>query len=280
MQILPSIFEVQKFIRNQRKNALEIGFVPTMGALHNGHLSLLDRCKKENDISVCSIFVNPTQFNNPNDLRNYPRTIEEDVEKLEKVGVDMVFMPSIEEMYPKERTLNFNFGYLELIMEGKFRPGHFNGVAVVVSKLFNIVQPDKAYFGRKDLQQFAIINKLVEELNFPIKLTCADTIREADGLAMSSRNLLLENSMRQQAIVIYNTLNSAKQALLEKSTVEDVIKMAKGAFSKSKLELEYFEIVNTNTLKPVENIGFENTVSICAAAYAGKVRLIDNILVF
>ena len=193
----------------QRKGTC--GFVPTMGALHEGHLSLVDRCRKECDTVVVSVFVNPTQFNDPNDLKNYPRTAEADIALLEKAGADFAFMPSVEEIYPEKDTRIFDFGQLDKVMEGPSRPGHFNGVAQVVSRLFDIVGCDTAYFGEKDFQQIAIIREMVRQLNYPIRIVACPIVRESDGLAMSSRNLLLTPEHRKAAPLIYQSLREAAE---------------------------------------------------------------------
>lgn len=199
MHIFNTISETQQYLKAQQRAGKTIGFVPTMGALHAGHISLIERAKTENDLAVCSIFVNPTQFNNSDDLKKYPRTLERDCEMLRPVGCDVVFAPSAEEMYPSLPQLKMDFGTLETIMEGKFRPGHFNGVGIVVSKLFNIVKPDKAYFGLKDLQQVAVIRRMVQELSFDLEIIPCPTLRETDGLAMSSRNTRLSPEARALA---------------------------------------------------------------------------------
>ena len=203
MQIFYSINTLQDYLKNQRRKGKSLGFVPTMGALHRGHLSLIEASKAENDLTICSIFVNPTQFNNPQDLAVYPRTLQADCEMLESVKCDVVFAPNAHDMYLTLPNLKFDFGDLERVLEGKFRPGHFNGVGIVVSKLFNIIQPDSAYFGQKDLQQCAIINRLVKDLSYNLKLNICPTQRETDGLAMSSRNRNLTPEQRKNAPEIY-----------------------------------------------------------------------------
>ena len=211
MQLFSKITEIKEFLSFQKKNSLKIGFVPTMGALHEGHISLLEKAKKENDICVCSIFVNPIQFNNNEDLKKYPRNIESDILYLKSVGCDVLFLPSEEEMYPEPDKTIYDFNGLDKYMEGTFRPGHFNGVAVVVKKLFDIVEPNKAYFGEKDFQQLSIIKYLTKALELPVTIVPCTTMRENDGLAMSSRNKLLTPEERNIAPIIYQTLNSAKK---------------------------------------------------------------------
>ncbi|KAA0991254.1 pantoate--beta-alanine ligase [Dyadobacter aurulentus] len=279
MEVFTSVASLRNFLEQQTFQQRSIGLVPTMGALHDGHISLIQLCKRENDIAVCSIFVNPTQFNNPEDLQKYPRTLEADCAMLEAAGCDIVFAPSVEEMYPKQPVLKFNFGALETVMEGASRPGHFNGVGIVVSKLFNIVKPHRAYFGQKDLQQVAIVKKLVSDLSFGLELIIAPTIREEDGLAMSSRNRRLNVEEREIAPHLFQILESAKRKLLKGESVEEVIRQATAAFdSIEAFKLDYFEIADLNTLQPITTPGATGTNAICVAAFLGPVRLIDNIV--
>lgn len=278
MQLLRKIDELKSVLGADRHNGLSIGFVPTMGALHQGHLSLVDRAAAENDRVVVSIFVNPTQFNDPNDLKNYPRTLENDISLLPSRSCDYIFYPSVEEMYPEPDTRKFDFGSLEIVMEGKFRPGHFNGVAQVVSKLFSIVDPHKAYFGLKDFQQYSIIKNMVKQLEMPVHLVACEAVREADGLAMSSRNALLTKEHRQIAPLIYRFLKEAKEESGTHSP-EDVRRhVIEKINSVSLFRLEYFEIVNDLTLKNVSSWEEEGVKVGCIAVFAGSVRLIDNIL--
>jgi pantoate--beta-alanine ligase len=279
MQIFHTISTLQNFLKSQRLHGHSVGFVPTMGALHKGHLSLIETSKSQNSITVCSIFVNPTQFNNAHDLAVYPRTLEADCEMLASVGCDAVFAPSAEEMYPNLPNLKFDFGDLERVMEGQFRPGHFNGVGIVVSKLFNIVQPDAAYFGQKDLQQCAVINRLVKDLGFSLQLNICPTLRETDGLAMSSRNRNLTPEQRSNAPAIYKALQGASDILKSgessekaKSFVSKQLSLVEG------IELEYFEISNFDTLQPI-NAFLEGKTALCIAAFMGKTRLIDNVII-
>lgn len=278
MQVFSEIQTLQTYLQKERLQGKTIGFVPTMGALHEGHLSLIQTAKNQNDVTVCSIFVNPTQFNNPDDLAVYPRTLEADCQLLEQVQCDVVFAPSAAEMYPSLTNLKFNFGILETVMEGKFRPGHFNGVGIVVAKLFNIVQPTKAYFGQKDLQQCAVINCLVRDLSFSLDLVICPTQREQDGLAMSSRNRNLSNEQRALAPAIYKALQQASQQL--KTQPAQVVKKAIEDYftSINDIELEYFEISDFETLLPVEELS-EGKTALCIAAYLGKTRLIDNVII-
>ncbi|MCL4138378.1 UNVERIFIED_CONTAM: hypothetical protein GTU68_004730 [Idotea baltica] len=251
-----------------------------MGALHEGHLSLISMSVEAGNLSVASVFVNPTQFNNPQDLAKYPRNLNEDLKLLEAAGCDAVFAPSADEMYPFTPSLNINFGSLETELEGRFREGHFKGVGLVVSKLFNIVQPDAAYFGQKDLQQYHIIQRLIQQLSFPIKLHMAPIVREPHGLAMSSRNERLSSSQRQEAGLIHKTLLQARQKLLGseqsisivKENVHELFKTSDG------LKLEYFEVIQPpmtlNRLKKIEKQS--NVPPRCIAAEISQVRLIDN----
>lgn len=281
MEVFREISALRRKLKEIRKKDMEIGFVPTMGALHKGHLSLISHSVEENDFTLCSIFVNPIQFNNIEDLNHYPRPLSTDIEMLSNMGCDLLFCPDEHVMYPSKPQITMNFGDLESIMEGKFRPGHFSGVGLVVAKLFNIVMPDVAYFGKKDLQQFAVIQTLVKELNFGIRLTCCDTIRENDGLAMSSRNVRLSESERQIAPLLYKTLHFGKELLLEGQNPPDVVHhMTRLLENNGNFALEYIEIVDSETLRRVKDCKNHNSVSICVAAFLGNVRLIDNITVF
>ncbi len=255
-----------------------IGFVPTMGALHPGHISLVERAASETDFVVVSIFVNPTQFNNSNDLNRYPRNLKADLEMLRKTDCQLIFAPAAEEIYPEPDTRKFNFGNLEKIMEGRHRPGHFNGVAQVVSKLFELVKPDNAYFGRKDFQQLAIIKKLVAQLELSVKIVPCPIIREGNGLAMSSRNELLTPEQRENAGLIYKTLVRAKNLTAE-MTVKELKKWVTASINKNPhLDVEYFEVVDDENLLPVKTPTEKNKTVGCIAVYCGKIRLIDNII--
>ncbi|MCE7065334.1 pantoate--beta-alanine ligase [Dyadobacter sp. CY326] len=279
MEVFTSIKGLRSFLDQQLLQQKTIGLIPTMGALHDGHISLVDASTKENDITVCSVFVNPAQFNNPEDLLKYPRTLEEDCAMLERAGCTAVFAPSVEEMYLEKPSLVINFGSLESVMEGASRPGHFNGVGIVVSKLFHIVSPHRAYFGQKDLQQVSIIQQLVADLAFNLELIVCPTIRERDGLAMSSRNRRLNDTERAIAPHIYRILDDAKKRLLSAEDVKTVIQSASEDFGSIKeFTLDYFEVVNVKTLQPVSTIGAPGTNAICVAAFLGPVRLIDNVV--
>ncbi len=278
MEIFSTRQALRQHLKKIKNEGKSIGFVPTMGALHEGHLSLIRACKKQNDVTVCSIFVNPTQFNNPDDLKNYPRETKKDLVKLQQESCDIVYMPGHEDLYEKNDILNFDFGYLEHIMEGKFRPGHFKGVGLVVTKLFNIVDPTRAYFGKKDLQQLTLIKTLTRELRFDIEIVATDTVREADGLAMSSRNQLLNLQERKQAPALYEALSTAKEKLLAGEGVK-MVKNYVEEFMNSKegVRLEYFEVVRTSDLRSIDKFHNREQVSLCIAAYIGNVRLIDNL---
>ena len=255
-----------------------IGFVPTMGALHKGHISLVDKATVENKTVVVSIFVNPTQFNDSKDLDRYPRTMGNDLELLRSTECQVVFVPDVKEIYPKPDTRNFQFGELETVMEGKHRPGHFNGVAQVVSKLFEMVQPDNAYFGLKDFQQLAIIKNMTKQLALSVKIVSCPVIREENGLAMSSRNELLTSEQRANAGIIFETLLKVKEQIGQKS-VEQLKDWATKNINKNpSLTVEYFEIVDDERLQPVINWDSEGKKVGCVAAYCGKIRLIDNII--
>jgi len=279
MIICKTVAGVQSTLNEFSKEMLKTGFVPTMGALHEGHLSLVRRAKAENDRVIVSIFVNPTQFNNPADLKNYPRMPEKDFEMLESEGVDVLFFPSEKEIYPNgiEAKSAIDFGQLEKVMEGKFRPGHFKGVAQVVSRLFEITDPDNAYFGEKDYQQLAIIRELVEQKKYRVKITGGPTMREADGLAMSSRNLLLTPDLRQEAAKISQALfhvrdDRGKKSLKElKSEAVDIIERS------GLLKVEYLEVADAKTLQPHETWDDKNTLRCLTAVQAGNIRLIDNV---
>ena len=251
-----------------------------MGALHEGHLNLIRACVAKCDITVATIFVNPTQFNNPDDLKKYPRKLEQDLQLLKENGCDVVFAPEQEELYPEAPSLNMNFGSLEHLMEGKHRPGHFSGVGLVVAKLFNIVQPDTAFFGQKDLQQFHVIKKLVDQLNFPIELVMIPTVRERDGLAMSSRNERLGIEQRAVAPSLFAALNMAAEKIKSSIPLNEVRHSVEEYFNEIvDIELEYFEVVTAETLAPVAHINKGDRLALCLACHLGEIRLIDNILI-
>lgn len=278
MQVLNTKNELISLLKNYKKEGKKIGFVPTMGALHEGHLSLVKESKNNSDITVVSIFVNPTQFNDSEDLKRYPRTLEKDVELLKTVNCDLVFAPSVEEIYPEPDQRKFDFGYIESVMEGAKRPGHFNGVGQVVSRLFDIVQPDKAFFGMKDFQQIAIIKNMVKQLSYNIEIVPCPIIREENGLAKSSRNTLLDEDHKKNAPYIYATLKKAR-TLVPEMKVEEVKQWITNEINSNPfLETEYVEIVDDTTLKVIENWSEKGSKVACVAVYAGKIRLIDNIV--
>ena len=278
MKVLESVFDLCKELSLCVVDDKKIGFVPTMGALHDGHLFLVNESCKENDITVVSIFVNPTQFNNLLDLEKYPRTIEQDIEKLKTANVDFVFVPSVEDIYPEPDTRQFSFGQLDKVMEGKFRPGHFNGVAQVVSRLFDIVKPNKAYFGEKDFQQLAIIRDMVKQYSIPVDIVPIPIVRETSGLAMSSRNQRLTDSQKKDAVNIYRVLCESK-ANLSKTSVKDTIDNVVQSINQiDTLEVEYFEIVDGNTLQQASDWKESTYIVGCIVVYCGDVRLIDNVI--
>ena len=261
------------------RSTQSIGLVPTMGALHAGHIALVEQARTQTDVVVSTIFVNPAQFNNPDDLARYPRTLEADCAMLEAAGCDLVFAPAVEEIYAEPPTIRFSFGDLETVMEGAFRPGHFHGVGLVVSKLFNIVQPHRAFFGQKDLQQVAVIRRLIRDLNFPIDLVRCATVREADGLAMSSRNRLLSETEREQAPAIFTALTLAQDLLREGQSTSQAKASVTGFFnSRPGFRLEYVEIADADTLMPANEVLAPGQTAICIAAYLGTTRLIDNLV--
>jgi pantoate--beta-alanine ligase len=284
MQIFRDKASLLTFIRQKKREGLSLGFVPTMGALHEGHISLIKSSQNfGDDLTICSIFVNPTQFNNPEDFAKYPNREKEDIEMLSKVGCHVLFMPTANEMYPQDggkNSLKINFGKLETLLEGAFRLGHFNGVGLVVSKLFHLVQPDRAYFGQKDLQQCLIVQKLVEDLSFQIEIVICPILRESDGLAMSSRNLRLSQNERKIAPKIYETLLITRQKLQNGLSVKEAQNEGINFLKQfPDFNLEYLEIVHSSTLETVEREKLLSEGVICIAAHLGNVRLIDNLLI-
>ena len=254
-----------------------VGFVPTMGALHQGHISLVERARKECDIVVVSVFVNPTQFNDKNDLKNYPRTPEADAAMLEAAGVDYVLFPSVEEIYPEPDTRVFDFGQIDKVMEGATRPGHFNGVAQVVSRLFAIVNPDKAYFGEKDFQQIAVIRAMCAQLGLTLEIIDCPIIRDVDGLARSSRNTLLTPEHRVAAPHIYEVLSAATTKLSEMTPQQLTEWVVAEVENNPLLKVIYFQAVDALSLQQVENWEDSARIQGCIAVQAGEIRLIDNI---
>lgn len=286
MQTLTTVAALTAAIEEAKKSGKTIGLVPTMGALHEGHLSLIHKARQQNDLVVVSVFVNPIQFNNQEDLAKYPRTVEADCEKLAAAGADIAFVPSVEEMYPEPVNTVYHFGPIEQVMEGPRRPGHFSGVAVVVRKLFDLTQPNRAYFGEKDYQQIAIIRNLLEQIKYPIELVPCPIVRADDGLALSSRNMRLSSEARAVAPTIYATL----QQVVEMSEVEDIetvhdfvidtlssFQEINGLAENLKFEPEYFEIVDDTTLQPIAQWEDAKGVVGCIAVWLDGVRLIDMV---
>lgn len=273
------VFESVKELRAELDKAEQsgIGFVPTMGALHAGHRSLVERARRENGTVVVSVFVNPTQFNDKNDLKHYPRTPEADARLLEEAGADFVLMPTVEEIYPQPDTRQFDFGLIDKVMEGATRPGHFNGVAQVVSRLFDIVRPARAYFGEKDFQQIAVIRAMVRQLNIPVTINACPIVREGDGLALSSRNTRLTPEQRQKAPLIARTLKESTTFVPGKSVEEVIDYVVNTINSDPVMEVEYYEIVDGNTLESIKNWSDTDYPVGCITVYCGEVRLIDNI---
>ena len=278
IKILKNKQELSDYILKIKENGQKIGFAPTMGALHEGHLSLYEKARKENDIVISSIFVNPTQFNNPKDLEKYPRTIEKDIELLQQTqNVDAVYIPQIEDIYSNSlERKNYDFEGLENEMEGKFRPGHFDGVGTVVEELFRQVQPNNAYFGEKDFQQLIIIKKLVEKLSLPINIIGMPIYREKNGLAMSSRNMRLTTEQRETAKIIFETLVKVKD-LFHQQTLDEIHQFVENTFNNSDFELEYFIIANEKTLREISEIKSGETYRAFIVVVIDGVRLIDNI---
>ena len=279
MKVFEKIVDLQNELFLARKEGKTIGLVPTMGALHEGHASLVKRSVKENDVTVVSVFLNPTQFNDQGDLERYPRTLEADCDLLEKVGADYVLAPSVEEMYPTPDTRQFEFPPVSTVMEGAKRPGHFNGVCQVVSRLFYIVRPDRAYFGEKDWQQIAVVKQLVRYIGMPIQIVECETIRENDGLAKSSRNTLLAADERAIAPEIYKALKNGVQYSQKHTVQETHDKVVADINAVDGLDVEYFSIVDGNTLLDVDRWDASDKVVGCITVYCGKtpIRLIDHI---
>ena len=279
MTVVETIADVRRVVHDARQRGAAIGAVPTMGALHEGHGSLIDRARGECGLVVVTVFVNPIQFNEPADYARYPRTLDTDVEFCRARGADVVFAPSLAEMYPGDRRVFVECGEVAQFMEGHFRPGHFRGVATVVAKLFNIVGPGRAYFGEKDAQQVAVVRRMVEELNFPVEIVEVSTVRESDGLALSSRNTRLSAEQRRMAVALYEALVGAKERIhAGERRAEEVKRCAAAVLARyPSVRLEYLEIADPLRFTPVEVI--EGPVRVCGAVWVGQVRLIDNILV-
>ena len=277
MLVVNTIEQLRSFLAAVRAEGKSVGLVPTMGALHEGHASLVERSVTDNDITVVSVFVNPTQFNDKGDLERYPRTLEADCQLLEGLGTDCVFAPSAEEVYPEPDTRIFDFTPLDKVMEGIYRPGHFNGVAQIVSKLFMYVEPDRAYFGEKDFQQLAIIREMVRQMHFQLEIVGCPIVREQDGLALSSRNALLTPEQRHTALAISKTLFASVEYAKSHTLAETKQMVEKTIADTEGLELEYYEVVDGNTLQPISTWADTSYIMGCITVYCGKVRLIDNI---
>ena len=275
MIVVNRVAELNAALANCPKEG--VGFVPTMGALHRGHRSLVERARKENDTVVVSVFVNPTQFNDKNDLKNYPRTPEADCAVLEAAGADIVFMPSVEDIYPEPDTREFDFGLVDKVMEGATRPGHFNGVAQVVSRLFDLVKPARAYFGEKDFQQIAVIKTMVKQLAIDIEIVECAIVRGEDGLALSSRNELLSAEHRKAAPHIYATISRAQELMQTMTPAELTRWMVENIDANPLLKTIYFEAVDALTMQRVEKWSDAERIQGCCAVQAGEIRLIDNI---
>ncbi len=277
MIVVDTIGELHAFLAEARAEGKSVGLVPTMGALHEGHASLVKRSVEENGVTVVSVFVNPTQFNDKGDLERYPRTLDADCRLLEALGASCVFAPSVEEVYPEPDTRVFDFAPLDKVMEGIYRPGHFNGVAQIVSKLFTYIDPHRAYFGEKDFQQLAIIREMVRQLGLSLEIVGCPIVREADGLALSSRNALLTPEQRHTALVISRTLFASVEYAKDHSLAETKQMVEQAIADTEGLELEYYEIVDGHTLQPVSSWDDADYIVGCITVYCGKVRLIDNI---
>jgi pantoate--beta-alanine ligase len=279
MQVTTTIVEYQKTIEESALKNFKIGFVATMGALHHGHASLIALAKQECDLVVCSIFINPTQFNNPDDFTTYPKTIDKDIDLLEKANCDILFLPSVEEIFPKEQNLKtYTLDGIDVLFEGQKRPGHFNGVCNVVHRLFEILKPQKAYFGEKDFQQLAIVRHITEKLKLEVEIVGCPTSRDRNGLAKSSRNLLLSEKAKSDAGIIYSSMLEAKSAL-EHYDILDLISSTKNKIKKiPNSKIDYVEIADASTLKPITEKKEGQKIVMLVAVFVEKVRLIDNLM--
>jgi len=279
MDILTQKVELKGLLDELRAKGKTIGFVPTMGALHAGHISLIEIAQQQCDVVVCSIFVNPTQFNDKKDLERYPRTIEKDTELLEKANCTVLFYPDVKEMYPEEDKRTFDFGFLDKTLDGAFRPGHFNGVGQIVSKLFDAVEPDKAFFGEKDFQQVLVIKEMVRQLNYKVEIISCPILREKDGLAMSSRNTLLNEAERTAASLIPKIMQEAKIDFESGASMDVIKNNVKNKIEAEPLfKLDYFEIRNTRDLNEFDSFIDKEAVMLIAV-FCGRIRLIDNLVV-
>lgn len=277
MLIYTKIADLSAFLKGIKSLNQSVGFVPTMGALHNGHISLIEASKKACNVTICSVFVNPTQFNDKADLERYPRMPEKDAKFLEMANCDVLFLPSVEEIYPKKDETRFDFGLLDKILDGKHRPGHFNGVAQVVKRLFEIVKPDKAFFGEKDYQQVMIIKALVKQMNSNIEIVACPILREADGLAMSSRNTLLTKEEREIASRVPKLMLEAQKIAKEKSITAAKLFIEEETKKVPLMKLDYFEICDAGTLEEISEITSDKKAIALIALFVGKIRLIDNL---
>lgn len=281
MICISSIQELRLHLAEEKRKSRSVGFVPTMGALHSGHISLIKQAKAENTLCVASIFINPLQFNNPDDFNKYPIQHESDIKLMSEAGCDVLFMPKVEEFYPTQPKMKIDIGMLDRILEGTHRPGHFSGVAIVVAKLFHVVDPQKAYFGQKDIQQVAVIRQLVSELNFPIEIIACPIIREKSGLAMSSRNMRLSAAGKSIAAHIYQSLCLIEKHLKKSPlSVSEAQTAGTGYLNQFKeIEVEYLEIVDADTLQALPENAEHTKIAVCIAAYVEGVRLIDNLVI-
>ena len=278
MDVISQIEDLEAYVKGIKKAEKSSGFVPTMGALHQGHLSLMERSVKENDISMASIFVNPLQFNNSEDLAKYPKDLENDLEMLKSIGCDMVFTPDHQSFYKEKPQIKIQFGHLDKVLEGEFRPGHFNGVAIVVSRLLHLSQADNAYFGLKDLQQYYIIHRMCLDLGINTNIIPCEIIRERDGLAMSSRNRRLSSSERIKAATIYKALIEMKTLLKNGNSFQDARKkLETGNIIDPQIKIEYLELIKLPDFILNPDLNSKSEYAICIAAFLSEIRLIDNI---
>lgn len=281
MLLFKKVTDLQLYLQQSQGKGSSVAFVPTMGALHQGHLALIRQAQANYDLVVCSIFVNPTQFNDENDLEKYPRTLENDIDLLEGIGTNVLFYPSVHEVYPEnlDTKLKIDLGLLDQVMEGVFRPGHFEGMAQVVKRLLDIVRPQALYMGQKDFQQFTIVQHMLQQLRMPVELVISPIIREEDQLAMSSRNRRLTNDIRKRATILFKTLDQARRDM-GKYNPNDLKERALEQLTIPDFRPEYFEIVDGYTLQPIKKWDEHNYVVACTAVWAGEVRLIDNMIFY
>jgi pantoate--beta-alanine ligase len=280
MFIFKRVPHVKEWITKQKRENTSLGFVPTMGALHEGHISLVQLSKSQCDLTLVSVFVNPLQFNDPEDLKKYPRPVESDIEKIYRADADVLFLPDVGDVYPKDEkdVLDFDSGPMGEVMEGKFRPGHFKGVAEVVYRLLKIIEPDQLFLGQKDFQQVAVIRKLISDMKLPVEVIVAPTIREPNGLAMSSRNMRLSDQGKEEAALLFKTLTAGKISFDQGVSPTVIAQQAIDTFRKQNLEPEYFEIVDGKTLQPYDGTIESNFVVACCAVKVEGIRLIDNVI--